>query len=100
MSGMGHIVEQISRPREILDRYDAFAPDIVFLDIFMPEFNGIDVANWLVDKRFNGKLVFMTGYDRAFLSAARSSLKPRTEADIATLEKPARTNQIREILNG
>ena len=27
MSGMGHIVEQISRSCEIFDRYDGFAPD-------------------------------------------------------------------------
>jgi DNA-binding response OmpR family regulator len=98
VSGMGHIVEQISRPREIMDRYDKFAPDIIFLDIFMPDMDGIEVANWLAEKRFNGKLVFMTARDPTFLSAAYAAAE-RIEADIATLEKPARVNEIRALVN-
>ncbi len=87
LSGMGHIVEQISDPREIMDRYDKLAPDIIFLDIFMPDMDGIEVANWLIEKGFNGKLVFMTGHDPTFLAAARAAAM-RGEAHVVTLEKP------------
>ena len=98
LSGMGHIVEQISNPHEIFDRYKKLAPDIIFLDIFMPDIDGIDVAKWLIEKGFNGKLVFMTGHDPTFLAAARA-VAMRGEAHVVTLEKPARVDQIRELLN-
>jgi CheY-like chemotaxis protein len=61
------------------------ASDIIFLDIFMPELDGIDVAHWLIEKRFNGKLVFMTGHDPTYLAAARAAAR-RGEAHVATLE--------------
>jgi len=98
-TSMGHNVEQLSRPREIVDYYDNCAPDLILLDIFMPDVNGVEVANWLSKKHFNGKLVFMTGYDPSLLSAAQNAIQSRIEATVATLEKPARVDQIRALLN-
>lgn len=100
MSSMGHIVEQISRSREIFGCYDVFAPDFIFLDIFMPDFDGIEVSNWLSKKHFNGTLVFMSGYDPVYLTAARTFAQRRSKAKVATLEKPARAEKIRELLRG
>ncbi|MDH3700047.1 MAG: response regulator [Alphaproteobacteria bacterium] len=98
-TAMGHRVEQISNPREIINRYNKFTPEVIFLDIFMPDLDGIEVANWLSKKGFNGKLVFMTGHDPTFLAAARTSIEPRIEATVATLEKPARVEDIRALLD-
>ena len=98
LAGMGHNVEQISNPHEIRHHYDNLTPDVIFLDIFMPEWDGIDVAKWLIEKRFNGKLVFMTGRDPTFLAAARAAVL-RGGAHVVTLEKPARVEQIRDLLN-
>ena len=98
MSDMGHTLEQISKSCEIFERYDVFAPDIIFLDIFMPDFDGIEVSNWLAKKRFDGTLVFMSGYDPAYLIAARNIVQQRSQAKVATLEKPARVEEIRELL--
>lgn len=99
LSGMGHIVEQITDPRVLIDRYDSVAPDIIFLDIFMPDMNGMDVARRLSDMGFNGKLVFMTGHDRTFLNAARAAVIG-SDVEVVTLVKPARVEQIREIVTG
>ena len=99
ISGAGHVVEQISKPTDLFDRYDQLAPDIIFLDIFMPDFDGIQVARWLVEKRFKGRLVFMTGHDTCFLRAARISVQQETEADVVTLEKPARVEQILDLIS-
>ena len=97
LSGMGHKVEHFTAPSELIDRYDEIAPNIIFLDIFMPEMDGLEVAKWLLDKGFDGKLVFMTGHDRTFLDAARAVMWD-SEADVVTLEKPARIDQIRDLL--
>ena len=42
VSDMGHTVEQISSSREIMQRYADFAPDVIFLDIFMPDQDPLD----------------------------------------------------------
>lgn len=64
----------------------------------MPNFNGIEVARWLIDKRFSGKMILMTGHHAGFLSAARVSLEQEIGVNIATLEKPARVEQILELI--
>lgn len=99
ISGMGHTVEDIPSPREFMRRYDKFAPDIIFLDIFMPELDGIEVTKWLTKKRFNGKLVLMTGRDPSMMTAAQQIAEQRSGVDVATLEKPFRVSEIRELLN-
>ncbi len=98
VSRMGHTAEQISRPRDIIDRYDTIAPDTIFVDIFMLDFDGIDVANWLSKRKFNGKIVFMTGRDSSYLERARKVMEDGGDANVATLEKPFRVNEVRDLL--
>lgn len=100
VSKMGYGVTQISDPREVMQRYDErTAPDVIFLDIFMPHLDGIDVAKRLIAQGFKGKLVFMTGQNAAFLSMARQIVERSSEAHVVELEKPFRVSQIRDILS-
>ncbi|ELV8714454.1 diguanylate cyclase [Vibrio vulnificus] len=41
---LGHIVEAVSSGREALRLYEEFAPELVLLDISMPEMDGFDVS--------------------------------------------------------
>lgn len=100
VTGAGHEVEAVSNPSDILERYDAFKPDIIFLDLFMPDMDGFEVANWLSDRGFDGKLVFVSGHDPRFSAMAQRLAEARGNADVVTLGKPIRVNQIREILDG
>ena len=97
---MGHTVEQIVSSREIMQRYASFSPDVIFLDIFMPDLDGLEIAKWLTEQNFSGRLIFMTGHDPAFLTAAKTVVEDRISAAIATLEKPARIEEIRAVLEG
>jgi CheY-like chemotaxis protein len=100
VSKMGHTVEQIVSSREIMQRYVQFSPDVIFLDIFMPDLDGLEIAKWLTEQNFAGRLIFMTGHDPAFLTAAKTVVEDRISAAIATLEKPARIEEIRAVLEG
>lgn len=99
LSGMGHIVEDIPNPREFMQRYDSLTPDVIFLDIFMPGLSGVEVTKWLTKKCFDGKLVLMTGRDPSVMTTARQIAERGSEADVTTLEKPFRVNEVRELLN-
>ncbi len=100
VTGAGHEVEAVVNSSDILKRYDAFKPDIIFLDLFMPDMDGFEVANWLCERGFDGKLVFVSGHDPRFSAMAQRLAEARGGADVITLGKPIRVNQIREVLDG
>jgi len=100
VTGAGHEVETVTNPSDILERYDDFKPDIIFLDLFMPEMDGFEVANWLSGRGFAGRLVFVSGHDERFSAMARRLAEARGKAEVITLAKPIRVDQIREVLAG
>ena len=61
---LGHATRCISNPHDVVEVVDAFAPDIVFLDIGMPGLSGYDVARRLRSPASNEKLtlVALTGW--------------------------------------
>ncbi|MCC5917044.1 MAG: response regulator [Cryomorphaceae bacterium] len=62
-------------------------PSIVFLDIEMPQQNGISLCNILKEKGFSGKVIFTTAYSEYILDALRARaydylIKPVLEEDL------------------
>jgi DNA-binding NarL/FixJ family response regulator len=64
------IVGEAGDAREALAQVEALAPDVVVLDIRLPDVNGIDVAARLRDMGSIAKIVALSGYaDRRFVTA-------------------------------
>jgi two-component system response regulator LytT len=85
--------------RELLDFFEQHGPDAVFLDIQMPEMNGIEAAQKLISRKKNLHIVFTTAYEHyaveAFgLNAVDYLLKPydpqRLQETLNRIRKRAR----------
>ena len=63
----GHEVEAVYRGRDALERMGTFRPQVVLLDIGLPELNGYEVARQL--RKLPGaaelRLIALTGYGQA-----------------------------------
>ena len=83
-------------------------PDVIFLDINLPDINGLQVAQLLTDMNIKSRIVFLTAYDEHAIAAFKLRafhyiLKPYDEDDLAvvfdTMEmekkkaKPAESHQ-------
>lgn len=44
---LGHVVEAVGSGHEAIEKYPLFDPDLVLLDISMPDMSGVDVAKEL-----------------------------------------------------
>jgi CheY-like chemotaxis protein len=55
----------------MLDRMQP-RPDLILCDIFMPEMDGIEIVNALVERKFAGGLILVTGADTQFLQVAKT----------------------------
>src|SRR5215216_3508403 len=58
-------------PKKALDFLKFNSPDILFLDVEMPEINGFDLVNAIPDADFD--VVFTTAYDHFAIKAFRIS---------------------------
>ena len=83
------IVAEVTGGRAALEAAAKFDPDLVVLDIAMPELNGFQVARELRRLGFRAKVVFLTLFqDDDYLSAAFESgalafvYKPRSHTDL------------------
>lgn len=58
-----------TEPGEALQTAEATQPDVIFLDISMPERNGLEIARDMEDVCPNAAIVFVTAYDEHALAA-------------------------------
>ena len=62
-SYQGYKVEKALGAREGLDKVKSFAPDIILLDVMMPDLDGFEVAKRLRMERNETPIVFLTAKD-------------------------------------
>ena len=89
------IVGECRDGREVLAALDALQPDVLFLDILMPEVGGFEVIRRRTPERMPA-VVFLTAFDqfaiRAFEAEAQDYLvKPVSEARFAATMKRLKT---------
>lgn len=83
---------------DAIKKVKELAPDVLFLDMDMPDLNGLQVAEILAEMNPQVKIVFSTAYDQyaihAFkLRAFHYMLKPYDEEDIAMVFRELRKIQ-------
>ena len=87
----GHQVAAAYSPGEGLLKTASFAPDVVLLDIGLPQMDGYEVARRLIETGFKGRLIAISGYgeehDKQRAAAAGFFAHLSKPVDYATLEK-------------
>jgi len=95
------VVGCCSNPHEALGLAKALQPDVLFLDIEMPELSGLEIAEQVYADNLNVEVVFITAYTQYAIDAFRVNalhylLKPVMEEDLQrTLERIGRRRQTR-----
>lgn len=64
-----NVLETFTEPLAVLDKIPTLKPDVVFLDIEMPEMNGLELASRLIEQDDELMVVFVTGYNQYALEA-------------------------------
>lgn len=87
-----NIVGSFNNAYEALESLNELSPEVVFLDVEMPNLSGIEVAKKLEEFNNNIQIVFVTAYEKYALDAFKVSaadyiVKPITEAAINTTVK-------------
>lgn len=97
--GLDFEVRTTERADEFADIYEEFQPNVVILDLVMPEVDGIELAQWLAHVKSPARVIFLTGHNPRFTDAARSMADSGDLSSVTTLTKPVSISVLRQALS-
>ena len=84
---------------EFRESFREHRPHMVALDLGMPGMDGVQLIRFLADEGFQEPVLIISGFDRRVLDSAFRLGTTLGLQMVGPLEKPARLEQLEEILN-
>ena len=97
MCGFDPIIAE--EDRQFRDLFREQRPRMVALDLGMPGMDGVELIRFLADEEFREPVLIISGFDRRVLDSAFRLGEALGLQMVGPLEKPARLEQLEEILN-
>ncbi len=97
-SGLGYVVDVAASAAVFKEAYSAHKPTVIVLDVVMPDTDGIELINWLVDRKCTAHLVVVTGYTPKYAELAGKLGKAKGMRSVKILTKPVKVATLRDAL--
>ena len=85
--------------QQFRDLFKQDRPQMVALDLGMPGMDGVELLRFLASEGFTDPVLIISGFDRRVLESAYRFGEALGLQMVGPLEKPARLEQLEEILN-
>jgi CheY-like chemotaxis protein len=94
----GYEVRVASRPAEVRDLLVEWKPDIITLDLCMPDSDAIDLFPFLQQLPFVGAVLIISGHDEWLRKSAGKLASARGLHVAGDMQKPVDTAALRQVL--
>lgn len=95
--GAGYDVCVATEAIEFMEAFDRFDPTVVVLDMVMPDTDGIQLVQWLVDRGVTARIVVASGFNPLYAEMAAKLGRARG-LSVTYLAKPFRLQELRHVL--
>ena len=94
----GYEVHAINDSTTFFSRFDEIDPDLLCIDIHMPDVDGIEILRWLSNRTCRAEVIILSGGDPLFTKVAER-IGEAASLTVQTLIKPFRLDEFRTVLN-
>jgi EAL domain-containing protein (putative c-di-GMP-specific phosphodiesterase class I) len=94
----GYDVIVTSDGNDFKRRVRSWRPDMIVLDLGMPEIDGIEMLRHLADERVTARILIVSGFDEKILDAANRLGSARGLHMAGVLQKPVQIEELTELL--
>ena len=98
--GLQFDVAVTDNAEDFMKNYEAGEPDIIVMDIVMPNVDGLELLQYLAGRKCRSRILVMTGYNEIYLHQAKSLGELYGLPFIQTLMKPVELPDIEKALLG
>lgn len=95
---LGMDFRAVNSPLKATDEFIKYRPDILILDMIMPEKDGIDVLNEILLTGIPARIVLTSAYSEAYLRLAEGVAKFYDSENVSVLKKPFRRAELVRLL--
>lgn len=95
----GYQVESTAHANEFMQVYDGFDPNLIVMDMILPDVDGFELMQWLVERQCKARILLVTGYNPHYAEMAETIGTDSGSLDVTTLTKPIGLTELREALN-
>jgi CheY-like chemotaxis protein len=95
---LGLETQSLNSSGQATETFIAFRPDILMLDMIMPEKDGIDVLNEVLLTGMPVKVVLTSGFSESYLRLAEGVAKFHDNPNVSVLRKPFRREELLNLL--
>jgi two-component system response regulator MprA len=97
--GLDYKVTKIVDSRRFKEAYLRCRPDVIVLDMVMPEPDGPDLIRWLIAEGSEAKVLIVTGYNPQTAKSAHLQSAARGHLRVKTFTKPVSVSKLRAALS-
>ncbi|MEP4885600.1 MAG: response regulator [Paracoccaceae bacterium] len=95
---LGFEVFTLAHSAEFESAFSGFKPDILMVDIMMPDLDGIEIARSLAKSSGPKNIIFMSGFQTDFTKFAKVLANPDGIHSVHSFSKPIHLGPFRELL--
>ncbi len=97
-NGLGYDTRVTTNGREFTKSFTEEKPAVVVMDVVMPGMDGVELAGWLAEQKYEGHVVVVTGYAPLYADLVATLSSASGMKSVTKLFKPVRIQALRDAL--